>query len=66
MICDICALKWRRYESSDISAHIVLRSPETVKLAKNTICDTSALKWRRYEFSDVSGHTVVISRKTVK
>ena len=66
MICDSCALKWRRYEFSDISAHIVVISLETVKEAKNTICVTCALKWRRYEFSDISGHTVVISRETVK
>ena len=29
-ICDTCVVKWRRYEFSDISAHIVVISPETL------------------------------------
>ena len=66
MNCDNCALKWRRYEFSDISGHTVVLSRKMVKEAKKTICDTCALKVRRYEFSDILGHTVVIIRKMVK
>ena len=65
-ICDTCALKWWRYEFSDILGLTVVISCKTVKLAKNTICDTCALKLGGYEFSDILGQNVVISRKTVK
>ena len=65
-IGDICALKSRKYEFSDISGHTVGIGCKTVKKAKKTVCDTYALKLCKYEFSDISGHTVVISHKTVK
>ena len=64
--CDICALKSRSYEFSEISIHTVVESGKVVKQAENTICYTCALKWRIDEFSAISTHIVVISRKTVK
>ena len=65
-ICDTCALKWRKYEFSDISGHTVGISRKTVNYFKKTTYNSCLLKWRKYEFSDISSHTVVIIRKLVK
>ena len=43
-----------------------MKSPKTVKSAKNTTCDTCEQNSWTYEFCDIFAHTVVISRKTVK
>ena len=49
-ICDTCAQNSWKNEFCDNFPHAVVKSPKTVKSAKNTIFDTCAQNSRRCEF----------------